>query len=536
MPHSQRGSIMSKRAVLYARVSSDDRTKTGGANLQAQLDLCQEHAQRQGYVVVAELAEDDRGASGAAFDLPQLSTALDMARNSQFDVLIARELDRLSRDLAKQLIVEQELKRNKVTIEYAMYDFPDTPEGRLNKHIRAMLAEYEREKIAQRMKRGKVREIKAGNEGANGMAPYGYVIERNEKGDAHFAVNEEEAQVVRRIFTWYADGDAGRPISTRKIAERLTKLGMPRPRSTRTEWTHSTVTTILRNPAYMGIWHFGKTRIEGDQRVANPRENWITLEITPIIDRNTWNRAQERFVSNKKLAHNRVKNDYLLSGCVTCKVCGFAYNGNTHTQRWNGRTTQYSYYRHSCDAPSKTCRGYFRVENVDLAVWNWLCSKFQDEAALLTAIEEAQVERDKQLQPRRQELDSTATLISRNERSLARVKKLYYDGHLTEEEYLQDSTPYLEALAGLERERARLESLIQVQELTDEAKHTIIELAQYVQKGIARAQDDFPEQRRLIEMLQVHCELEDKNGEKRVHISCVAGEGVVRCDQSVCTS
>lgn len=145
---------MTKRAVLYGRVSGDDKAKTGGENLRAQIDLCREYATKEGYTVVAELAEDDQGASGATFDLPQLSKAMDMARNGEYDVLIACELDRLSRDLAKQLIVEQELKRSGVTIEYALYDFPDTPEGRLNKNLRAMLAEYEREKIAQRMTRG----------------------------------------------------------------------------------------------------------------------------------------------------------------------------------------------------------------------------------------------------------------------------------------------------------------------------------------------------------------------------------------------
>jgi len=76
---------MIKRCVLYARVSGDDKSKTGGANLQAQLDLCREYATKQGYSIIAELAEDDRGASGATFDLPQLSAALDMARQGEFD-------------------------------------------------------------------------------------------------------------------------------------------------------------------------------------------------------------------------------------------------------------------------------------------------------------------------------------------------------------------------------------------------------------------------------------------------------------------
>jgi len=66
---------MKKRAVPYARVSGDDRGKEG-RNLIGQLEICREYALSRGYHIVAELPEDDRGASGASFELPQLSRRL----------------------------------------------------------------------------------------------------------------------------------------------------------------------------------------------------------------------------------------------------------------------------------------------------------------------------------------------------------------------------------------------------------------------------------------------------------------------------
>jgi len=153
---------VSKRAVLYARVSGDDRGNDG-RNLTGQLDMCREYALKHDCCVVAELAEDDRGASGASFELPQLSRVREMAHAGEFDVLIVREIDRLSRNLAKQLIVDEELKRAGVQIEYTLGEYPDTPEGRLNKHIRATIAEYEREKIVERMTRGRQLKIKNGS-------------------------------------------------------------------------------------------------------------------------------------------------------------------------------------------------------------------------------------------------------------------------------------------------------------------------------------------------------------------------------------
>ena len=218
---------MAKRAVIYARVSGNDRVRTGGENLQGQIRLCREYANKQGYHIITELAEDDRGASGATFDLPELSKALNMARASQFDILIVRELDRLSRDLAKQLIVEQELMHAGVSIEYVLYDFPDTPEGRLNKNLRAMLAEYEREKITQRMTRGKKRKVESGEVLIAKRPPFGYKEKIDENGRKTLEIDEEEAEIIRLMFQLYTVGNEEHgPLSIGAIARKLTDMGV----------------------------------------------------------------------------------------------------------------------------------------------------------------------------------------------------------------------------------------------------------------------------------------------------------------------
>ena len=166
---------MQKLAVLYARVSGDDRHKED-RNLLGQLQMCREFAREQGYQIVAELHEDDRGASGAAFELPQLNLVRDMAQRGEFNVLVVREIDRLSRSLAKQLFVEEELKRNGVQIVYVIGEYADTPEGSLNKNIRASIAEYERLKISERMVRGRELKVKAGSVLVYSHPPLGYQV------------------------------------------------------------------------------------------------------------------------------------------------------------------------------------------------------------------------------------------------------------------------------------------------------------------------------------------------------------------------
>ena len=128
----------------------------------------------KGYTIVAELAEDDRGASGASLELERLNEARDMAQRGMFDVLVVREIDRFARSLAKQLIVEEELRRGGVEIEYVLGEYPDTPEGNLMKNVKASVAEYERLKIIERTSRAKRRSIMDGNVIVYGNPPYGY--------------------------------------------------------------------------------------------------------------------------------------------------------------------------------------------------------------------------------------------------------------------------------------------------------------------------------------------------------------------------
>ena len=217
-----------KRAVLYARVSGDDRSKEG-RNLKGQLDMCRKYTTEHGYSIVAELAEDDRGASGADFDLPKLGEALDMAAASQFDVLIVRELDRFARGLAKQLIVEQQLKKSGVQIEYVLGEYPDTPEGSLMKNVRAVVAEYERLKINERMVRGRRQKVKAGNVLVYKRPPYGYRVAA-EDGKTVLVVYEPQARIIRLLFLWYTEGDGeGGLLSMAAIARKLSDMGVPSP-------------------------------------------------------------------------------------------------------------------------------------------------------------------------------------------------------------------------------------------------------------------------------------------------------------------
>ena len=291
--------MSTKRAVLYARVSSDDRRKDG-LNLKGQLDMGREYALKRGYVVVAELAEDDRGASGADFDLEKLNQALEMARKDEFEVLVVRELDRFARSLAKQLIIETEFKRAGVEIDYVLGEYPDTPEGNLNKNIKAVIAEYERLIIAERNVRGRRNRARAGHIVIHGKPPYGYrVVELD--GKIALEVSEPEARIVRLMFSLYTQGDEKQgPLSLRAVTMRFTKMGISTP-SGQKKWHRSTVSGMLKRETYAGVWHYAKAR-NGDIL-----EHSIAVPVPAIVDREVWELAQQRREENAKNAPRTTK-------------------------------------------------------------------------------------------------------------------------------------------------------------------------------------------------------------------------------------
>lgn len=525
--------MMTKRAVLYARVSGDDRGNDG-RNLAGQLDMCREYALEQDWRIVAELAEDDRGASGASFELPQLNRIREMATGGEFDILVVREIDRLSRNLAKQLIVEEELRRTGVQIEYALAEYPDSPEGRLNKHIRATIAEYEREKINERMTRGRRQKARAGSVVPHGHTPYGYRVEETD-GKMMFVIHEPEARIIRSIFFWYVHGDeSSKPLSINAIARKLkgtpTKQdieGRSRKQSEYGTWSPSTVGAILKNETYAGVWHYGKNH---GRRVQRPAEYQIIVEVPAIVSREIWDAAQTRRAENRKKFRGNRKYNYLLSGRVTCSDCGGRMFGHTHIDQKSGKP--YGYYncrtlRNPERYPGCSCKGMrFRVDHVDDVIWDWLRSLLTEPESLMDGLAAQREKQDAENAPLRERLQIVDGLLDDNQRQMERLLDLYLLEDFPKEVLLDRRQRLESTIEALEKERSNLRIHLEAQTLTAEQIQTIQEFAERMGKGLiaADADENFQSRRRIIEELNVQAILAIEGDEKIVHASCILEE------------
>ena len=514
--------IVQERAVLYARVSGDD-TRQEGRNLKGQLNMGREHATQKGYCVIAELAEDDRrNTSGADWDLPELNKALEMARNGEFDVLTVRELDRFARDLAKQLVVESQFKGYGVRIEYVLGEYPNTPEGNLNKNIKAVIAEYERLKTRERMIRGKNQLALSGKVIPSDRIPYGY---RLSDGRETFVICPEESKVVKLIFELYTQDC----LSIRAIAQKLTELKIltaadkhPTIRKKRKpgQWSASTVAKILKKKAYTGVWTFNK---ENKSKLGRSPE--IEVPIPAIISQEMFNLAQARLLENKKHYRRETKYDFILNRRCTCGLCG----AKAATQVGSGG--RYLYYK--CPARTKNERPHlcnlkkYNAHNVDTQVWQWLRSLLKDEKAVAQALQEAQDRESAAAAPLGNRLEIVKGLLKQYDKDLDQALKDLkalekQNSRRAKIKKLKEIDQTEKALDSLEAEQAKLLAQIEAQHtLTDEAKESLLSFALKIGVGLEKADDSIELRREAMETFNVQVTLTEEDGELVFYAICM---------------
>ncbi|SHE60102.1 site-specific DNA recombinase [Desulforamulus putei DSM 12395] len=339
------------RAAVYIRVSTDDQVKHG-YSLAEQREACCSRARILGAQEVTVFS--DEGISGSTLERPGLNEMREAAREGRFQLLVVRDPDRLSRKLAHQLLITDELEKCGIKLEFLDFDWKDTPEGRLFYSIRGAIAEYEREKIRDRMGRGKEQKARQGGIPIN-FDVFGYQYDLETGKVSHL---EHEKKVVVDIFNWFTSEDIG----ANGIAKRLNENGIPtRRRAGR--WHRQVVKQILANTVYVGLWRF----------------KGMYIKVPPIIDENTFYRAQEKLKEVRRLYAGKQKHGYLLSGLITCADCGNTMTGAY--ARWWGKRER----RYTCN---KTCQGYknegcrpvkyILADALEEAVWNQIQTWLMD--------------------------------------------------------------------------------------------------------------------------------------------------------------
>lgn len=323
-------------------------------------------------------------ASGSVLERPGLQALRARIGRGGITLFVCYDPDRLARNLAHQLLLTEEFERAGVRIEFVNFEWKSTPEGRLFYSLRGAIAEYEREKIRERTMRGKLRRAEEQRLTHNPRTfGYRYCAERKT-----FEVDPAEAALVREIFRWYVNEDLG----YHGITKRLNAMNIPSPEGS--VWQKMTVRRILANTAYIGVVYLHRydtvgvknsRRLPPGQRVQRrerPREEWIPVPVPVIVDRETFEKAQEKSAHVRRRYSGFSRAEYLLSGLVVCGVCGGTVHGYLSTSRGSSRR----YYVCTARSPGRPglpkCRlPYLPADVLESLVWDRVAAWVRDPEA-----------------------------------------------------------------------------------------------------------------------------------------------------------
>ena len=389
-------------AAIYARVSSEKQEKEH--TIGSQLEALRAYAAQNGMQVVEEFT--DEGYSGARLDRPGLDRLRDLAEQSGFEVLLTYCTDRLARKFVLQALILEELERFGIKTIFLEGGANDDPQSKLMHQITGAVAEYERAKITERYRRGKLYRARCG-ELVSSKVPFGYRrIPRRDGVPAHAEIDESKAMVVHRVFDAYVT----RALTVRQIAKELTLERIPTPADAG-QWSWSTVDRILHEEAYIGTYRYNRKQcvpVEGAygqkrqpvKCTLRPREEWIPISVPPIIDLATFHEAESRAKDNETFSSRNLQeeNAYLLRKLVRCGRCGGSCSATTSKQVYGGQVHRSHYY--CC---LRTSSGFLKQERcsqrrvradvLDEMVWEEVSTRLQDPNLVLEAYQEHKTNR-----------------------------------------------------------------------------------------------------------------------------------------------
>ena len=338
------------KVAIYTRVSTDEQASEG-YSLQVQEDYLTDYAKKWGWNIyhpqgARSIYSDDM--SGYKLERPAFQQMLKDARKKKFDLILVYKLDRLSRRLRDLENIRTELELYGVHMKSATEPF-DTSDssGALMFQLLGSFAEFERNRIKERVFPGMIKGVEQGNWQGSRFAPYGY---RYDKQSKELEVIPEEANVVKLIFQMYLANQ-----STSRITKHFYEKGYKTRCGGR--FHSKLVRDILRNRIYIGEIEWNKnhydptqTTRKGLKYIKNEKSKIVIGKgrHKPLVSKEDWNTVQDKLDKNRKgCLHRTTNRAYPLTGILFCAECGHKFRGASNVASHKTKVKK-RYYR--CDA------------------------------------------------------------------------------------------------------------------------------------------------------------------------------------------
>ena len=463
-------------AFLYERLSRDDNLEGESYSIGNQKKLLAKVAKEKGYTNLVHFLDD--GISGVTMDRPGFVEMIRQLEQGKAAAVFVKDLSRLGRNYIEVGRLTEEFFPNHDIRLVAVSDNIDTAEGENElAPIRNLFNEWYARDISK--KRRISNKIKGNAGEPMGQPPYGYIKDPNDP--KHWIVDDEAAQVVRRVYSMTLEG-----FGTEQIAAQLEKDGVLTPRAywltkgikrpgkgkqqPPTKWNSSTITKILSLQEYCGdILNF-KTyskSYKNKKRIDNDRENWVVFQDVheAIIERAVYEQVQQKRGKIRKRRTNNGEHN-MFSGLLVCADCGsnlhFHFNqGNPEIKYFN--CSNYKGNRGTC-----TSTHYVRVDFLEEVVLGEIrrltkfASLYEDEFVKAVIGHSQQAEQtDRKLKEK-----ELKTLLARDEELDGLFERIYEDnvsGKLSDDRFAKMSRRYEDEQKELAEKIKKLRSEIEKQ-------------------------------------------------------------------------
>jgi site-specific DNA recombinase len=523
-----------KKAILYARVSTEEQVRSG-YSLAQQIEALRQYVSREGYEVFEEVV--DPGQSGASLERPGMDRVRDLVAVGGVSVVLAQDRDRIAREPAYHYLLRREFEEYGTKLRALNDRGDDSPEGELTDGILDQLAKYERAKVAERTRRGKLRKAREGRVIRTGKAPFGFRYTK--EGDG-LLVHEPDMSIVEKIFRYAAESLAVRAIPARLHAE-----GILAPKGGQV-WNDHVLRRLIANDIYRphtfeeiarlvapevaarlnpderyGIQWFNRKKTStitvaepdrnGGRRYRKrstvslrPKGEWIAVPIPACLSRALVDRARRALKENSRsFERKHLARGWELRGLVRCS-CGSKMR--TLTTK-SGDGPDYHYYtcgkRRTLGKMCSCAQKSLRAPEIEPKVWAFVSELLTDSEKIRAGME-ALIDQERVSKP--QDLERQAKAWTKKVDEYIRLRSAYQDQQAAGLMTLQELGAKLEELENgrrvAERELMALRSHQQrVEELEKDRDALLQSMSETVLGTLEDLTDE--EKNRLYQMLRL---------------------------------
>lgn len=358
----------------YNRLSKEDGDKPESDSIQNQHSINQKHLEylrEQGEQIESVTVYSDDGYAGGNFKRPRYQALIRDIESGKINCIIFKDNSRLGRNYPELgRLMEDYFPQKGVRVISVLnnLDSVKDPRGYCSAIVsfsNIVNDDYIRQlsikiKCTLTMKRER-------GEFIGNYAPFGY--QKDPADRPRLVVDEEQAEIVRKIFDWYEDG-----MSASSIAKRLNAMQIMTPGDFKIRdgcksfithdrnssklhaWTTTTIATILKNEVYIGNMVQGKHKsvsYRSKKMMLTDESEWTVVEGThaPIISDEQFAIIHERFARRTRISPGKT-HVYPLSGLVSCGACGHRMNRVVSQGYARYRCITRTYAPDKCQCPS----------------------------------------------------------------------------------------------------------------------------------------------------------------------------------------